>query len=133
VPVFLDANIPMYLIGSVHPHKASSAAILDRLVARRERLVTDAEVFQEIMHRYSAIRRSESIRPAFDLLEAVVEEVFPIELGVVQSAMSILLGHPGLSSRVALHAAVMKANGIERIVSFDSGFDSISGIRRISS
>lgn len=35
----------MYLIGAGHPHKAEAQLILERLVAARERLVTDAEVF----------------------------------------------------------------------------------------
>lgn len=34
----------------------------------QERLVTDAEVLQEILHRYVSIARSDAIQPAFDAL-----------------------------------------------------------------
>jgi len=45
----------MYLVGSQHPHKADAMRWLDELVSGRERLVTDAEVLQEILHRYVSI------------------------------------------------------------------------------
>lgn len=45
----------MYLIGAPHPNKDIATAIIERLAAQGEKLVTDAEVFQEILHRYNAI------------------------------------------------------------------------------
>jgi hypothetical protein len=46
-----------------------------------EMVATDAEVLQEILHRYSAIARSDAIQPAFEALLGVVDEVFPIASG----------------------------------------------------
>ncbi len=54
----------MYLIGAAHPHKAEAQVLLERLIAAGRRLVTDAEVLQEILHRYTAIGRREAIGPA---------------------------------------------------------------------
>ncbi len=53
----------MYLIGASHPHKTDAQRLLEKLVSNRERLVTDAEVFQEILHRYVAIDRPDAIQP----------------------------------------------------------------------
>lgn len=39
--------------------------LLERLVSERQRLVTDTEVLQEILHRYVAIDRRDAIQPAF--------------------------------------------------------------------
>ena len=36
-----------------------------------------------------------------------------------------------LSARDALHVAVMQKAGVSRILSFDDGFDSLSGIERL--
>ena len=44
---------------------------------------------------------------------------------------SIVLGKSRLSARDALHAAVMERERIERIMSFDSGFDSLPGVVRL--
>jgi predicted nucleic acid-binding protein len=49
--ILVDSNVPMYLVGAPHPHKTDSQRALERLIAERQRLVTDAEVLQEILHR----------------------------------------------------------------------------------
>jgi predicted nucleic acid-binding protein len=128
---FVDSNIPMYLIGSMHAHKVDAQRLLDRCIAERSRLVTDAEVFQEILHRYRAINRMDAIKPAFDLLLGVIDETFPVELADVEQARILLMSTEKLSSRDALHAAIMRRNGVRRILSFDTGFEGIAGIQRI--
>jgi hypothetical protein len=129
--IFVDSNVPMYLVGASHPHKADAQRLLEKLATEDERLVTDAEVFQEILHRYSAIERRDAIQPAFEALLGVVDEVFPIDLSGVKRAKAIVLGTASLSARDALHLAVMEEQGINRIVSFDVGFDEYPGIERI--
>jgi predicted nucleic acid-binding protein len=131
--IFIDSNVPMYLVGSGHPHKSDARRLLDRLVSERERLVTDAEVFQEILHRYVAIARRDAIQPAFDALLAVVDDVFPIEETDVLLAKDIVATRPALSARDAIHLAVMQRNGVDRIFSFDRGFDAMTGIERLPS
>jgi predicted nucleic acid-binding protein len=130
--IFVDSNVPMYLVGAPHPHKADSQRLLERCVAEQERLVTDAEVLQEILHRYAAIARRDAIAPAFEALLSVVDEVFPIELADVERARDVLLAAAQLSARDALHAAVMRRHGVEAILTFDAGFDVVPGIRRLA-
>ena len=55
--ILVDSNIPMYLVGAPHPRKSDAQRCLEKLISNRERLVTDAEVLQEILHRYVAIDR----------------------------------------------------------------------------
>jgi len=129
---FIDSNIPMYLVGAGHPHKVDAQRLLEQLIANEERLVTDAEVLQEILHRYAAIQRRDAIQPAFDAIVGVVDEIFPIESRDVERARTVLDGSRQLSARDALHVAIMERHGIGRILSFDSGFDSRPGITRIS-
>lgn len=123
----------MYLVGGEHPNKQLAKAILERLVALGERLVTDAEVFQDILHRYTSIRRYEAIQPAFNVLTHLTDDVFPIDFNVVEQAKEALIIDPRLTARDAIHIEVMKARMIRSIVSFDSGFDSVQGIERIFS
>lgn len=130
--ILVDSNIPMYLIGSPHPHKTDAQRLLEKLIADRERLVTDAEVLQEILHRYEAIDRRDAIQPAFDALLGVVDEVLIVDGRAVERAKQIVLGYRQLSARDALHLSVMEQNGIRQIASFDSGFDAFPGIARLS-
>lgn len=121
----------MYIVGGPHPHKLDSQRLLEKCISDGERLVTDAEVLQEILHRYIAIERKDAIQPAFEALLGVVDEVFPIELRDVERARGIVLATEKLSARDALHLSVMERRTIEQILSFDSGFDRYPGIRRL--
>lgn len=129
--IFVDSNIPMYLVGAAHPHKGDARRLLEDVIAAGERLVTSAEVLQEILHRYVAIDRRDAIQPAFDALVGVVDEVLDIGRRDVERARELVLGTPGLSARDALHAAVMQREGITRILSFNAGFDELPGITRL--
>ena len=129
--IFVDSNIPMYLVGGPHPHKADAQRLLERCIGERQRLVTDAQVLQEILHRYVAIDRRDAIQPAFDAILGVVDEVFPVDIPIVERAKSIVLGSRKLSARDALHVSVMERRRVGRILSFDSGFDGLPGIERL--
>jgi predicted nucleic acid-binding protein len=122
----------MYLVGAPHRHKADAQRLLEKLITDRQRLVTDAEVLQEILHRYVAIDRRDAIQPAFDALLGVVDQVLAVDEAVVQRAKQIVLGYRELSARDAVHLSVMEQNGIEQILSFDSGFDAVPRITRLS-
>jgi predicted nucleic acid-binding protein len=129
--IFVDSNIPMYLIGTPHPHKVDARRLLEDAIGNGERLVTDAEVLQEILHRYVAIDRRAAIQPAFDVVLGIVDDVFPVDVEVVEHAKSILYGKPRLSARDAIHLATMAAHDCKRIMSFDAGFDGYPGVERI--
>ncbi len=129
--ILVDSNIPMYLVGAAHPRKIDAQRLLEGLVAEGKQLATDAEVLQEILHRYVAIDRLEAVQPAFDAVLGVVDEVFPIEREDAERAKEILLGSPGVSARDAIHVAVVRRRGLDAILSFDRGFDGCPGVRRI--
>ena len=97
--IFIDSNIPMYIIGGEHPNKWKARESLEELIGRKQRLITDAEVYQEILHRYSAIHRNDAIPPAFALLDQIIDEVYPILMTDVRTAKDIMLTNPGLSAR----------------------------------
>ena len=129
--ILVDSNIPMYLVGADHPHKEDARRLLDDLIAREERLVTDAEVLQEILHRYAAISRLDALQPAFDAILGVVDEVFSVSLEEAEEAKRVMLGGYGLSARDAIHIATMLSRGSRRIISVDTGFDRFPGIDRL--
>jgi uncharacterized protein len=129
--IFIDSNIPMYLIGAAHPHKIEAQLLLERLIAGGERMVTDAEVLQEILHRYTAIDRRDAIGPAFQVVLDIVDDVFGIEKADVLRAGEIAQNRALLSARDAVHIAVMERHGIRSILSFDADFDRWPGLKRI--
>ncbi|HSS47387.1 MAG TPA: type II toxin-antitoxin system VapC family toxin [Thermoanaerobaculia bacterium] len=131
--IFIDSNIPMYLVGAAHPNKVEAQRLLEKIIQTKEHLVTDAEVLQEVLHRYSTSAHRDAIQPAFDSLLGIVDEIFPVELRDVQRAKEILLSTDGISARDALHLATMERHGVKRILSFDGGFLGIPGVMRLPS
>jgi predicted nucleic acid-binding protein len=129
--IFIDANVPMYLVGGKHAHKIDAPQILERLAGERRSLVTSSEVFQEILHRYVSIDRRHMIERAFDALQGVVDGVLAVERQDVFTAKDLVHADQRLSARDALHVAVMRRHQISQIVSFDRGFDAVTGIERL--
>jgi predicted nucleic acid-binding protein len=129
--ILVDSNVPMYLVGTDARLKADAQLVLERLALERARLVTDVEVYQEILHRYRAIGRDDMIQPAFDLLSAIVDDVLDVSFADVDGARDVLLGNPRISARDALHVSVMRRHQIRRVLSFDRGFDAVAGVERV--
>jgi predicted nucleic acid-binding protein len=130
--IFVDSNIPMYLIGADDPHKAAARRLLERAIVDNEPLGTDVEVLQELLHRYLLIGRRDAIGPAWDAIVGVVDVIHPIELEDVARARRLIDSARTLSARDALHLAVMQRHGMTRIMTFAAGFDGIVGIERVT-
>ena len=130
--ILVDSNVPMYLVGAAHPHKTDAQRLLERFAMDHRRLVSDAEVLQEILHRYVAVGRRDAIQPAFEALLSTVDDVLPVTVETLKRARDVVLGTATLSARDAIHVAVMQQHGVEEIFSFDRGFDDVPGIKRLS-
>ncbi len=129
--IFVDSNVPMYLVGNPHPNRDRVEQTLARLASEQERLLTGVEVYQEILHRYAAIGRPEQINSAFRRLDDIVVDVLTFGRQEIREAREILQSVPGISARDALHVAVMRSAGITQILSYDRGFDAVPGIERL--
>lgn len=129
--IFVDTNVPMYLVGRPHPYKIDAQLALERLAGERRRLVTSSEVFQELLYRYVSAERYDRIESAFAVLRDIVDEVLAVEEADVFAAKDLVHAHPRLAARDAVHAATMRRREITEILTFDSGFDELTGIRRL--
>ena len=129
--IFVDSNVPMYLIGTDPSRKAAARRLLERAIVDDEPLATDVEVLQEVLHRYLVIEQHEAIGPAWEAIVGVVDVIHPVEVEDVSRARRLIAAATSLSARDALHVAVMQRYGITRILSFDTGFDGILGIERL--
>ena len=129
--IYVDSNVPMYLVGAAHPNKTRTIELVSQLLSARERLVTSAETFQEIIHRYLAIADRQHLDAAYEALEAMVSQTGEVTKADVDVARALSITHQGLSSRDCLHVAVMKRMGCTKLWSFDSGYDRILGLQRI--
>jgi predicted nucleic acid-binding protein len=129
--ILIDANIFMYAAGAEHPYKTPSVDLLRRVALGEINAAVDAEVLQEILHRYRAIRRWEDGREVYALARRIVPLVVAITDQIVDRARDLLDDDPRLGARDALHAAVVLSRGMDAICSYDRDLDKIIGMQRI--
>jgi predicted nucleic acid-binding protein len=131
-PIFIDANVPIYATGRSHELKESCAQVILMADQRPELFWTDAEVLQELLHRFRtsdswAVNRAR-IESFAELMHGRVE---PLTDDDVLHAASLVDRYSRLSARDLVHLAVIARLGITSIVSADSDFDIVPGLRRL--
>jgi len=129
--VFVDANIPMYAAGAEHPLKAPCLRVLEAAARGYVAAVTDAEVLQEIMHRYASLNRQEQGAEVVELFMHVLQDVLPVTREDLVLALTLYREHVQVQARDTVHAAVMRSHGVTVIVTADRHFDQLVGLRRI--
>ena len=129
--IFIDSNIPMYVAGADHPHKATARRFLDKVRSGAIAACTSTEVLQEILYRYSSLGRRDLARDVYDLFAAICPVILSVTLADTDRARDLLRAHTAISSRDAVHAAVMLNHRLEKIATFDAGFDHVPGIKRV--
>lgn len=127
----IDSNVFMYAAGREHPLKRRAARFLENVAQGAVDAVIDAEVLQEILHRYRALRRWSEGRLVYDTARLIFPETLPVTTEVMDCARRLLDEHSRLMARDALHAAVAAVHELDSICSFDQDFDSLPGLRRI--
>jgi uncharacterized protein len=130
VIVFVDSNIPMYSAGREHVHRDPSRRLLSAIGAGEVEACTSTEVLQEILYRYSSLRRRDTARDVYNFFTTVCSNVLGVTLADTDRARDLLVEHGDLGARDAIHAAVMLNHGIEWVATFDGDFDRVPGIRR---
>jgi hypothetical protein len=129
--IYVDSNVPMYLVGAAHPNKDRVIELVSQLLTARDVLVTSAATFQEILHRYTSKKDPKHLAAAYEALEALVSRTVDVTKADADTARALLGRHPILSSRDAVHLSVMERLRVKKIWSFDADFDVVPSIVRI--
>jgi hypothetical protein len=130
--IFVDSNIPMYVAGRDHPLREPARRFMDKARAGDVEICTSTEVLQEILYRYSALKRRDIAATVYDLFVQLCPVVFPVTLADTDRARALVIAHDKVSIRDAIHAAVMLNNSVSEIATFDAGFDDVHGVTRVS-
>lgn len=130
--ILIDANVFMYAAGRESPQRTPCQAYLRRLVEPGSPAVcTDAEVLQEVLHRYKAVGVPEVGFGIVDAITRLPIPVLPIAEAEVVAGRRLMERFGDLSARDAIHLGVMQHHGIEHILSYDRGFDRVGWAARM--
>ena len=119
--IFLDANVFVHYVGREHRLRDQARARLERLLERHERLVTSAEVLQEILHYYLRNQRLRALDDAFTLVENCVDEIWSVDEIDIQTARNLIPRYPGLEARDLVHLACCIRRKPRELMTFDRG------------
>ena len=94
---FIDANVPIYAAGREHPYREPCIRVLAAVNDNPEAFVTDAEVFQEIMHHYLRTERRDAGQVVVESFAAMMQgRVSPVTIDDVLAAGHLAKEHRGL-------------------------------------
>jgi len=131
-PVFLDANIPMYAAGRPHPLRQPCLDALTLVALHPDAFFTDAEVVQEILHRYRAQGRWLEGAQLFARFAALMQpRIETVTFVDVERAAALAATYPSLDARDLLHLAIMNRVVATRIISADKGLDEVADVERL--
>jgi hypothetical protein len=117
--IFVDSNVIIYAVGRSHPLKAEAQNFFLDCSKKGKRLVTSAEVLQELLHVYLPVGRMETLDAAMELATQGVDQVLPIDSAAVLHARNLADNFPGLTARDLLHLSVCQLNKIKDLKTFD--------------
>ena len=117
--IFVDSNVFVYAVGKPHPLRAEAQSFFMESSRNGKRLVTSAEVLQELLHVYLPVGRIETLDAALDLATKGVDLIIPIAGETVIQARHLVDEYPGLTARDLLHLSVCQIYKISDIKTFD--------------
>lgn len=117
--IFVDANVLMYAVGREHPLRQDAQAFFEHSLQQNDRLVTSAEVLQELLHAYVPVNRLETLDAALTLAEARIADVWPVERDDVRLARGLVTSYPALTARDLLHLACCRRRDVRQAKTFD--------------
>ncbi len=117
--IFVDSNVFIYAVGRPHPLKAEGQTFFLDASQQGKRLVTSAEVLQELLHFYLPVGRFETLDAALELATSGTDHILPITHETVLHARNLATSHLSLSARDLLHLSICQIHKIKEIKTFD--------------
>jgi predicted nucleic acid-binding protein len=122
--IFVDTNVFMYAVGREHPLRQDAQNFFIHSRRAGQRLVSSAEVAQEMLHAYLPVGRIKTLNSAFDLLISGLDQVFDISLEDVQHARNLTKVFSNLTARDLLHLSICQRRHIKEIKTYDQELQS---------
>ena len=129
--ILVDANVFMYAAGKPSPQRGPCQRFLrDVLAGLAGQVCTDAEVLQEVLHRYRSIGAADTGYRLFDAVLSLGIPILAVGEAEVAEARRLLAEHTALSTRDGVHLGVMRTNGVRSVLTYDRDFDAIPWVER---
>lgn len=125
--IFVDTNVLMYAVGGDHPLRREARDFFEEALSSGRRLVSSAEVLQELLHAYLPAGRIDTLDAALTLADARLATVWPVEAPDVELARLLVDTYGALGARDLLHLACCKRREVDEVRTFDRALASAFG------
>ena len=122
--IFVDSNLFIYAVGRPHPLKENARKFFIESSRLGKRLVTSAEVLQELIHVYLPAGRMAHMNAALELAESGMDNIFPTTTETVMHARNLIDNHPQLTARDLIHLSTCQLHEIKELMTFDRALNS---------
>jgi predicted nucleic acid-binding protein len=127
--MFIDSNIFLYALSTGGKKEEACRLFLDKIAKGEQNSAISALVLDEVAWVISEKKGADAAIKAWEKITAIPNlKIIEINESVVRLVPSFL--KEGLDPRDAIHAATMKAHGIQAMLSYDCHFDSLKGLAR---
>lgn len=128
---YADANLLIKAAIEKEEIGKDARLILEAGAEGKVNLETSSLTFDEVMWAILKVADRESTLKATEKLAKSVAVVFDVSMDVIYETFEVFK-HTRLAPRDAIHAACMRFYGVNEIISDDSDFDKIPGIKRFT-
>ena len=101
--------------------------------AIRDHFPVPVEIIQEILYRYGVLQRFQIATTMSASLLSLVSTIYPVSSEDIYLTLQLFHRYApqGIKARDLIHVAVMKNNGLTKVISADKHFDLVDGITRL--
>ena len=117
--IFVDSIVFIYAVGRSHPLKAEAQKFFLDSSKKGKRLVTSAEVLQELLHVYLPVDRIDTLDAALELATKGVDQIMSIDSAAVLHARNLVDNYPSLTARDLLHLSLCQLYKVKEMKTFD--------------
>lgn len=128
----VDTNIIMYAVGKPHALKGPCKNVLQKVVHGLISANIDVEVLQELLYVYDS--RGERKKGLNMVKENLILFPHPFAIGKneIVKARDLMTKYRALTTRDAIHCAVVINSNLEGMISTDKDFDIVKEINRFN-
>jgi predicted nucleic acid-binding protein len=133
---FLDTNLLLRYLTGDDPTKAEAVLhLLQRVRGGQEELMTSETVIAEVFYVLTRERGRYRV-PRGDVIDRLIpiltmDGMHLIAKPALLDALEVFRSHASLDFEDAMAVGLMRANGIDEILSYDEDFEDVEGIKRV--
>jgi predicted nucleic acid-binding protein len=127
--IAIDTTVFLLAAGPAHAMREAAQATIMACAEDRLTGVVTTEVVQDLLHLGAWHQRRREAMALVRHVQCLFPDPIPVDAKDLETVLGYLERRPGLSIRVAVHAAALQRVGVKTVITTDPEFGLIHGLR----